>query len=74
MCVYMCHFFVYIFSVTEHHGRTVWLNGPPCINIFVIKYKCHEISAQLIGSCVDNKEYVLGWRGLIETTSNIVVC
>ena len=37
VCIYMyiCHFFVCIFySVTGHHGRTVWLNGPPCINMF----------------------------------------
>ena len=31
-------FIVCIFySVTGHHGRTVWLNGPPCIDIFEMK-------------------------------------
>ena len=35
--IYMNVIFVCIFySVTGHHGRTVWLNGPPCINIFEI--------------------------------------
>ena len=36
--VYICVIFVCTFySVTGHHGRTVWLNGPPCINTFEIK-------------------------------------
>ena len=30
--------FSYLYSVTEHHGRTVWLNGPSCIvDIFEMK-------------------------------------
>ena len=38
--IYMNVIFVCIFySVTGHHGRTVWLNGPPCINIFENKNK-----------------------------------
>ena len=38
LCVYIYVIFVCIFySVTGHHGRTVWLNDPPCINIFEIK-------------------------------------
>ena len=38
--IYMNVIFVCIFySVTGHHGRTVWLNGPPCINIFEKKKK-----------------------------------
>ena len=40
LCVYIYVIFVCIFySVTGHHGRTVLLNGPPCINIFEIKNK-----------------------------------
>ena len=37
-CVYICVIFICIFYfVTGHHGRSVWLNGPPCIIIFQIK-------------------------------------
>ena len=38
LCVYTCVIFVCIFySVTGQHGRTVWLNGSPCLNMFEIK-------------------------------------
>ena len=38
--LYICVIFVCIsYSIRRHHGRTVWLNGPPCINIFEIKIK-----------------------------------
>ena len=35
--IYMSLFVCIFYSVAGHHGRTVWLNGPPCINIFEIK-------------------------------------
>ena len=38
MFLYMCYIlYVYFIFSTGHHGRTVWLNGQPCINIFEIQ-------------------------------------
>ena len=50
VCIYVS--FVCIFySVTGHHGKTVWLNGPPCINIFEIK---KNIADPWVGSTMTN--------------------
>ena len=32
--VYVLFIYCIFYSVTRHNGRTVWLNGPLCINIF----------------------------------------
>ena len=37
VCIYVLFFVCIFYSVTWHHGRTVWLNGSPSINIFEIK-------------------------------------
>ena len=48
--IYMNVIFVCIFySVTGHHGRTVWLNGPPCINILKKKKKMWVITGSRNG-------------------------
>ena len=47
MCVCACVCVRCIFySVTGHHGRTVWMSGPPCINIFEIKNNVLRLSQQ----------------------------
>ena len=39
VCIYVSFFVCIFYSVTGHHGRTVWLNGPPCMNILEMKIK-----------------------------------
>ena len=36
VCIYVSLFVCIFYSETGHLERTVWLNGPPCMNMFEI--------------------------------------
>ena len=64
-CVGMYVLFMYciFYSVRGHHGRTVWLNGPPSMNMFEIKYRNKKNNAvvDLVKTC--DKTHEKSWSG-----------
>ena len=58
MYVYVLFMYCIFYSVRGHHGKTVWLNGPPSINMFEIKYRI-----VLVKTC--DKTHDKSWSGPI---------